>query len=91
MASAKHHPYAQHIFRYGEMIERYPNYLSIHAGGVLVSERPLTYHTALQMMPKGFPISHFDMYHAEDLNFHKYDVLSQRGLGHIKDAVSLRP
>jgi len=88
-ASAKHHPYAQHIFRYGEMIERYPNYLSIHAGGVLVSERPLTYHTALQMMPKGFPISHFDMYHAEDLSFHKYDVLSQRGLGHIKDAVSL--
>ena len=89
LASDKHHPYARHIFRYGEMIERFPNYLSIHAGGVLVSERPLTYHTALQMMPKGFPITHFDMYHAEDLSFHKYDVLSQRGLGHIKDAVSL--
>jgi len=41
------------------------------------------------MMPKGFPITHFDMYHAEDLGFHKFDVLSQRGLGHIKDAVSL--
>ena len=89
LANAKHHPYARHIFRYGEMIERFPNYLSIHAGGVLVSERAITYHTALQMMPKGFPISHFDMYHAEDLGFHKYDVLSQRGLGHIKDAVSL--
>ena len=89
LASDKHHPYARHIFRYGEMIERFPNYLSIHAGGVLVSERPLTYHTALQMMPKGFPITHFDMYHAEDLGFHKYDVLSQRGLGHIKDAVEL--
>lgn len=89
LASAKHHPYAKHIFRYGEMIERFPNYLSIHAGGVLVSERPITYHTALEMMPKGFPISHFDMYHAEELGFHKYDVLSQRGLGHIKDAVSL--
>ena len=89
LASDKHHPYARHIFRYGEMIERFPNYLSIHAGGVLVTERPITYHTALQMMPKGFPISHFDMYHAEDLGFHKYDVLSQRGLGHIKDAVSL--
>ncbi len=89
LANEKHHPYARHIFRYGEMIERFPNYLSIHAGGVLVSERPLTYHTALQMMPKGFPITHFDMYHAEDLGFHKYDVLSQRGLGHIKDAVSL--
>jgi DNA polymerase-3 subunit alpha len=71
------------------MIEKYPNYLSIHAGGVLVTQREITYHTALQMMPKGFPITHFDMYHAEDLGFHKYDVLSQRGLGHIKDAVDL--
>ena len=86
---AQHHPYAKHIFRYGKMIEGFPNYLSIHAGGVLISERPIHYHTALQMMPKGFPITHFDMYGAEDLNFHKYDILSQRGLGHIKDTVQL--
>ncbi len=89
LAGHKHHPYAKHIFRYGNMIEKYPNYLSIHAGGVLISEREITYHTALQMMPKGFPITHFDMYHAEDLSYHKYDVLSQRGLGHIKDTVDL--
>jgi len=87
--SEKHHPYARHIFKYGKMIEGFPNYLSIHAGGVLISERPIHYHTAQQMMPKGFPIVHFDMYGAEDLGFHKYDVLSQRGLGHIKDAVAL--
>lgn len=85
----KHHHFAKHIFKYGKMIEGFPNYLSIHAGGILISERPLSYHTALQMMPKGFPITHFDMYGAEDLEFHKYDVLSQRGLGHIKDAVDL--
>jgi len=85
----RHHPFAQHIFKYGKMIEGFPNYLSIHAGGILISERPLNYHTALQLMPKGFPITHFDMYGAEDLQFHKYDVLSQRGLGHIKDAVKL--
>jgi DNA polymerase-3 subunit alpha len=41
------------------------------------------------LMPKGFPVTHFDMHHAESLGFHKFDVLSQRGLGHIKDAVSL--
>jgi len=85
----KHHPFAKHIFKYGGMIEGFPNYLSIHAGGILISEEPLNYHTSLQMMPKGFPITHFDMYGAEDLHFHKYDVLSQRGLGHIKDAVKL--
>jgi DNA-directed DNA polymerase III PolC len=89
LATEKHHPFAKHIFKYGKMIEKFPNYLSIHAGGILISERPLNYHTALQMMPKGFPIVHFDMYGAEDLQYHKYDVLSQRGLGHIRDAVEL--
>ncbi len=89
LASDKHHPYAKHIFKYGKMIEGFPNYLSIHAGGILISERPLNYHTSLQLMPKGFPITHFDMYGAEDLQFHKYDILSQRGLGHIKEAVKL--
>ena len=89
LATEKHHPYASHIFRYGKMMENFPNYLSIHAGGILISERPLNEHTALQLMPKGFPVTHFDMYGAEDLQFHKYDVLSQRGLGHIKDAIDL--
>lgn len=89
MASEKHHPFARYIFKYGKMIEGFPNYLSIHAGGILISEEPLNYFTALQLMPKGFPITHFDMYGAEDLSFHKYDILSQRGLGHIKDSVKL--
>lgn len=89
LARDKHHALAEPIFKYGKLIEGFPNYLSIHAGGVLISERPLNYHTALQMMPKGFPITHFDMYGAEDLGFHKYDILSQRGLGHIKDSVEL--
>jgi DNA-directed DNA polymerase III PolC len=88
-ASDKHHELTATIHHYGRRIEGFPNYLSIHAGGILISEKPIHYHTALQLMPKGFPITHFDMHHAEDLGFHKYDVLSQRGLGHIKDAVEL--
>jgi len=88
-ATDKHHNFARYIFHFGKLIEGFPNHLSIHAGGILISEEPLFYHTAIQMMPKGFPITHFDMYGAEDLGFHKYDILSQRGLGHIKDAVRL--
>jgi len=88
-ATDRHHPMGKTITKYAKLIEGFPNYLSIHAGGILISERPLNYHTALQLMPKGFPITHFDMYGAEDLQFHKYDILSQRGLGHIKDAVDL--
>ena len=89
LATEKHHPFAKHIFHYGKRLDGLPNYLGIHAGGILIGERPLYAHTALQMMPKGFPVAHFDMYHAEDLGYHKYDVLSQRGLGHIKEAVDL--
>jgi DNA polymerase-3 subunit alpha len=85
----KHHHWAKYVFRYAAQIQGYPNHLSIHAGGVIISERSLHYHTALRLMPKGFPITHFDMYGAEDLHFHKYDILSQRGLGHIKDTVTL--
>ena len=83
------HPWAKHILHFGEMLVNFPNYLSIHAGGVIISEKPLHQVSALQMMPKGFPITHFDMYAAEGWGFHKFDILSQRGLGHIKDCVDL--
>ncbi|OAV42740.1 hypothetical protein A3850_015990 [Lewinella sp. 4G2] len=66
-----------------------PNHLSIHAGGILITEKPIHYYTAQRMMPKGFPVAHCDMYHAEDMGLHKYDVLSQRGLGHLRSAVNL--
>ncbi|MEL6637978.1 MAG: DNA polymerase III subunit alpha [Bacteroidota bacterium] len=88
-ALQQHHGLAQQVLRYGQRLEGFPNYLSIHAGGILISQRPINYFTALRRMPKGFPIVHFDMYAAEEWGFHKYDVLSQRGLGHIKAAVAL--
>ncbi len=84
-----HSKWLPEILKFVEKLQDLPNYLSIHAGGVLVSEDPLNNHTALQMMPKGFPVTHFDMYAAEEWGFHKFDILSQRGLGHIKEAVNL--
>ncbi len=88
-ATEKHHDYGRHILHYAHIMDGMPNYLSIHAGGVLISERSLYNHTGLKLMPKGFPITHFDMHDAEDMGFHKYDILSQRGLGHIKDAAEI--
>jgi DNA polymerase-3 subunit alpha len=77
------------IFRYGSLLHGFPNHLGIHAGGVLISEKPIFRYTATQMPPKGFPITQFDMYEAEEVGLYKYDILSQRGLGHIRDAVEL--
>ena len=77
------------IFRYGARITDFPNHLSIHAGGVLISEEPIYHYSATELPPKGFPITQFDMYVAEDLGLYKYDILSQRGLGHIKESVDV--
>ena len=77
------------ITHYARMMQDFPSHISIHAGGVLISEEPIYRYTAPLLPPKGFPVSQFDMYVAEDLGLYKYDILSQRGLGHIKDAVEL--
>ena len=69
---------------YNQMAD-FPNQRTIHASGVLISDRPLTYYSALDYPPKGLPTVQFDMYVAEDIGFEKFDILSQRGIGHIKD------
>lgn len=63
----------------------FPNQRTIHASGVLISEQPLTCYSAMDYPPKGLPTVQFDMYVAEDIGFEKFDILSQRGIGHIKD------
>ena len=80
---------AREVVRIAAGLVGLPNHLSIHAGGIVITERPIHYHTAQRLMPKGFPVAHCDMYHAEDMGLHKYDVLSQRGLGHLRSAVDL--
>jgi DNA polymerase-3 subunit alpha len=75
--------------RYAHRLQGVPNHLSIHAGGILISEQPIHQYTTTELPPKGFPITQFDMYEAEEIGLHKFDVLSQRGLGHIRDGLEL--
>jgi DNA-directed DNA polymerase III PolC len=80
---------AELIFRYAEIMTRIPSNLSIHAGGVLITEKPIYTYTATDIPPKGLPVSHFEMHNAEDLGIFKLDVLSQRGLGHLRETVRM--
>jgi DNA polymerase-3 subunit alpha len=77
------------IFSTGLKIADFPNMRSIHAGGILISEEPITCYTALDMPPKGFPTTQWDMYTAEDIGFAKLDILSQRGIGHIRESAEI--
>jgi len=75
------------IFQYAERIKDLPANISIHAGGVLITEKPIYAYTAIELPPKGYPVSQFEMHNAEDMGIFKFDILSQRGLGHLKETV----
>jgi DNA polymerase-3 subunit alpha len=77
------------IFHYAGLIKSFPSHLSIHAGGVLISEEPVYQYTATDLPPKGFHTSQIDMFIAEKIGLYKLDILSQRGLGHIKETLEI--
>lgn len=77
------------ILRYGQRLIDMPHHLSIHAGGILISEKPIHHYSATLLPPKNFPVVQFSMLEAEDVGLYKFDILSQRGLGKVKDAVDI--
>jgi DNA polymerase-3 subunit alpha len=77
------------VLKYSKLIHGLPRHLSIHSSGIIISDEPITTYTATFMPPKGYPTTQFSMIEAEDIGLYKLDILSQRGLGKIKDAVSI--
>ena len=77
------------ILKYAIALNDFPSHLSIHACGILISEKPIHYYSATSYPPKPFPVTQYSMLEAEDVGLYKFDILSQRGLGHIKDAVAI--
>jgi DNA polymerase-3 subunit alpha len=80
---------ARLVMRYSQRITGLPNHLSIHAGGIIIPEKPITWFTPTFMPPKGFPTTQFSMLEAEDVGLYKFDILSQRGLGKIRDCIEI--
>lgn len=77
------------LFYYAQHLAGKPSHLSIHASGILISEEPISYYSATILPPKGYPTTQFSMIEAEDVGLFKFDILSQRGLGKIKDALAV--
>ena len=77
------------IIKYGSMMENFPSNCSVHACGMLISEEPITNYVTLFLPPKGMATCQMDMHSAENIGLNKYDILSQRGLSHIKEAMQI--
>ncbi|MCW3467690.1 DNA polymerase III subunit alpha [Chitinophaga nivalis] len=79
----------QHFSNLMTTEKAFPNHLSIHAGGILISEAPIHHYCTTYLPPKGFCTAQLDMLQAARIGLHKFDILSQRGLGHIRDTIQL--
>ncbi|MDO7173348.1 DNA polymerase III subunit alpha [Mariniflexile sp. AS56] len=77
------------VLKYGQLIRGFPNHLSVHSCGVLILDKPIHYYSATDLPPKGFPTIQFDMIIAEDVGVFKFDILGQRGLAKIKEAIEI--
>jgi DNA polymerase-3 subunit alpha len=77
------------ILQYGKLLRGFPNILSIHPCGMLITEEKINNYATCFLPPKGFPGVQMDMFTAEEIGINKFDILSQRGLGHIKECLEL--
>ncbi|MUP47366.1 DNA polymerase III subunit alpha [Gramella sp. BOM4] len=77
------------VLRYSRLIEGFPNYLSVHSGGILILNDSIYNYCGTFLPPKGFATVQIDMNIAEDVGVHKFDILAQRGLSKITDSIEL--
>ncbi len=69
----------------------YPRHLSIHPGGIVITEKQITNYVALDYAGNkglGLIITQPDMYPIEDMGLIKIDLLSQRSLGVLRDTIT---
>lgn len=64
----------------------FPNHSSVHCGGIVVSDSPLTCYTPLEMAPKGIQVTQFDMHAVEKIGLVKIDLLGNRALSMVEEA-----
>jgi len=81
--------YIKLVEKYAHYIHGFPNYLSVHSGGIIITQKPITYYSSTFMPPKGFQTVQFDMNIAEEVGIFKFDILAQRGLSKIKDTLEI--
>jgi len=81
------HPWPQ-IMASAQRIIGVPRYLSVHPGGVVITPDPIDGYVPLENAPKGVPIIQWDKDGAEDAGLIKIDLLGNRSLGVIRDALA---
>ncbi|GJQ63445.1 MAG: hypothetical protein SCALA702_24980 [Melioribacteraceae bacterium] len=78
------------IIKIATQLAGFPRHLSIHPGGIVITDSPITDYVALEYAKNkglGLIITQPDMYPIEDFGLIKIDLLSQRSLGVLRDTM----
>lgn len=76
------------IMQYAQAIIGAPRYLSVHPGGVVITPDPIDAYVPVQTATKGVPLMQWEKDATEDAGLVKIDLLGNRSLGVIRDAVN---
>ena len=76
------------VFGLAQRLIRIPRYISVHSGGVIITPDPLADYVPLEIAPKGVPIIQWEKDGTEDGGLVKIDLLGNRSLGVIRDAIA---
>jgi DNA polymerase-3 subunit alpha/error-prone DNA polymerase len=76
------------ILQFAQRIIGTPRYMSVHPGGVIITPRPIEEYVPVERAPKGVPIIQWEKDAAEDAGLVKIDLLGNRSLGVIRDALA---
>ncbi|NOT33627.1 MAG: DNA polymerase III subunit alpha, partial [Candidatus Eisenbacteria bacterium] len=82
-------PVLAEALRLAESLDGAPRHLSIHAGGVVIGDRPLTHYVPLERAAKGIVVTQFEMRAIEAIGLVKMDLLGNRALSTIGECVEL--
>lgn len=72
-----------------EALDGAPRHLSIHCGGVVIADRPLTHYVPLERSAKGVVVTQFEMRAIEAVGLVKMDLLGNRALSTLDTCVTL--
>lgn len=75
------------IVKYGFYLSGFPRHMSVHPGGVVLTPGPTANYVPVQTAPKGVKIIQWEKDQAEDFGLVKIDLLGNRSLAVIRDAL----
>ncbi|BBO86292.1 DNA-directed DNA polymerase [Desulfosarcina ovata subsp. sediminis] len=80
------HPWSR-ILSLAQRLIGIPRYLSVHPGGIVITPDPIDHYVPVQLAAKGVPIVQWEKDAVEDAGLVKIDLLGNRSLGVIRDAI----